>query len=394
MFLNFFKIIVLLFANVSFAFDFNQKETNVSVSIIPNNGVISIDDDYYFGIKFDLKEGWKTYWKNPGDAGAPLSIDWEDTSYTNHLKILFPFPKKFVEKGITTIGYENKVIFPVKIERNGLSSIKKNINLNYLICKDICIPVSETRLLEINFKNKSQPSEGFINNYKTVPLKNQNNFLVDSKVISNEKIHIKIDDSKNIKDFYLFANSDQVDVEVEKAKSFFEVHLDNDQNFLNKPINIYVSNGKNYEKFSININNKNQERSIIYFIILAFIGGFILNLMPCVLPVLSLKLYSFLTMLKDKKKKIRFNCILIVSGIITSFIVLASSVIILKTFGQIVGWGFQFQNKFFLIFILFIILFFSLNLLGIFEVLLPQNIQNKVDNFLSSKIDCLISLTN
>ena len=65
MFLNFFKFIFFIFANISFAQDFIPKETNVAVSIIPSNGVIIVEDDFYFGIKFDLKDGWKTYWKNP-----------------------------------------------------------------------------------------------------------------------------------------------------------------------------------------------------------------------------------------------------------------------------------------------------------------------------------------
>ena len=75
MLVNFFKVIILLLANIAFAQDFNPKNNPASVSIIPSNGVFFIEDKYYFGVKIDLKKGWKTYWKNPGDAGAPLTIN-------------------------------------------------------------------------------------------------------------------------------------------------------------------------------------------------------------------------------------------------------------------------------------------------------------------------------
>ena len=64
----------------------------------------------------------------------------------NDIEILYPFPKKFTDKGVRTIGYDRKMIFPVKINSNGQKKNKQKIQLDYLICKDICIPYSETRI--------------------------------------------------------------------------------------------------------------------------------------------------------------------------------------------------------------------------------------------------------
>ena len=100
--------------------------------------------------------------------------------------------------------------------------------------------------------------------------------------------------------------------------------------------------------------------------------------MPCVLPVLSLKLYYFSSASNKNSTQIRNDCISIIFGIITSFIILAASILILKSLGQTVGWGFQFQNKYFLFFITTLIFVFSLNLLGFFEIILPHSFQNKV----------------
>ena len=123
MFINFFKIIFLLLANLTFAQDFNIKSNPASVSIIPSNGIFLVDENYYFGVKIKLEKGWKTYWKNPGDAGAPITIEFNDTSIENKLKVLFPFPEKFTDHGVSTIGYDGQVIFPVRIQKNEFDKI-------------------------------------------------------------------------------------------------------------------------------------------------------------------------------------------------------------------------------------------------------------------------------
>ena len=105
-------------------------------------------------------------------------------------------------------------------------------------------------------------------------------------------------------------------------------------------------------------------------------GGFILNFMPCVFPVLSLKVMSMIQLRQFEKFKIKQFSFLIISGIIFSFIILASILVILKSFGIFVGWGFQFQNTYFLIILSSIILLFSLNLLGFFEIILPNFLVN------------------
>ena len=384
MFLNFFKLIILLFTNIAFAQEFDSKNNPASVSIIPSNGVFLIEDKYYFGVKIDLQKGWKTYWKNPGDAGAPLTINWKDSSFVQKFKVLFPFPEQFLDHGVSTIGYEDQVIFPVRIEKNEVDIINEEINLDYLVCKDICIPISVTKKLKINLLNVVN-SDTFLENYKTVPKRKQNYFNIDHSVVSNEKIKVQFVNNDKFENIELFAHSEETNLKVKKLKSFFEVSFDNNINSLTRPINISISDGMVYQEISFDLNKfKNKNIQIIYFVILAFLGGLILNLMPCVLPILSLKLYSFLSLVKEDDNKIRYNCSLIVAGIISSFLFLAITIIFFKTFGNTVGWGFQFQNDFFLLFILILILIFSLNLLGFFEIILPQNISYKVNNFLDT----------
>ena len=213
---------------------------------------------------------------------------------------------------------------------------------------------------------------------------NSNYFNIDENIVSSEKISIELINNDEFENIELFAHAEDTNLKVKKLKSSFEVFLDNDIGSLNGPIDFSISNGNVYEEISFDFNKKPKQIQIIYFIILAFLGGLILNFMPCVLPILSLKLYSFLSLAKDDDNKIRFDCSLTIAGIVTSFLVLAITVIFLKTFGETVGWGFHFQNQFFLMFILVLMLIFSLNLLGFFEIILPQNALYKINNFLNT----------
>ncbi|MDH5582115.1 MAG: protein-disulfide reductase DsbD family protein, partial [Bdellovibrionales bacterium] len=116
---------------------------------------------------------------------------------------------------------------------------------------------------------------------------------------------------------------------------------------------------------------KESEASIWYFIFMAFIGGLILNVMPCVLPVISLKLFGLLAHGHDSKKDIFLHNFFYSLGIIISFMVLATIVLIIKSAGDYVGWGFQLQSPSFVAVMIFIIFIFSLNLFGLFEFSTP-----------------------
>lgn len=384
MFFNLIKLILFFISyNTCVALDFPNKKDSVEVEILPTNGIFKVEEQLFIGIKFKLKNGWKTYWKNPGDAGEALTVQWQKGSKKINLPVYFPFPEKFLDKGITTIGYDGEVIFPVRIyeHQDGI----KELTLNYLICKDICIPVSETKKVNINLNNFLESDE-FFKNYITVPKGDNNHFQLNYNQITENKIIIDINVSENIDNLKIFGFSKETDLKInQNSESSFEVLSDEDLNMLSHPVLFSISDGKNFEEISFRPNVIKKSSNIFYYLIMAILGGFILNFMPCVFPILSLKLYSFTKIVDTPKQKISFNCLLIILGIISSFLLLAFAVIVFKMFGESLGWGFQFQNAYFITFIASLILIFSLNLLGFFEIILPETLLRKIDNFLVSK---------
>ena len=155
---------------------------------------------------------------------------------------------------------------------------------------------------------------------------------------------------------------------------------------IKSPISLVISDGLKYKEIILdNLKNDSGKKPYLFnFLILAFLGGLILNFMPCVLPVLSLKLLSLVKIGSESAIKVKNNIISIVLGIFSSFLFLSLFIITMKFLGHSIGWGFQFQNLYFLIFITSIVFIFSLNLLGFFEIILPGKLFNNINEYINS----------
>ena len=349
------------------------------------------------GLKANLLPEWKIYWRNPGDAGLPPEIKWEAGNNIKSMNLQFPNPKRFKFFGIETFGYENEVIFPIVIERlNKNKKISGQLLFEAQICAEICVPVSfnyDLSKLTKNYKNNSKLSD--ILKYKSKVPKNVGH--KDLELFSFDKF-----DSKLKLTFINKLNINPYDIIVEDNKGFIleKPSYSKTGEVLNLTINFkdnknyefeflkltFLNNENSYERIITNTSNlhnknilnfnKNKISIGVEIFIIALIGGFILNFMPCVLPVLSLKMVQLVNLRTVNKvifrKKILFNIL----GILTSFLLLAVGTYIVKSAGELVGWGVQFQNPSFLIFMILLTAFFGFNLLGLFNLFLPPKILN------------------
>ena len=255
------------------------------------------------GFELNIENGWKIYAPDDSSFGIPPSFNFANSSNIDTAKFSPIFPKSLLEQeqiGNETIKYsvyKNKVIIPIDLQVLDIEQATNlEIEVNYGLCKDICIPV-------------------------------------------NQKFSLLIPALNN-------------DLEV----------LQNIQQFLsNKQI---VKKATNPAPKST---NNIPKISLIKALIIAFIGGAILNIMPCVLPVLSIKLLSVINHSGAKLSQIRLAFFSTTLGIIFTFLIFASITIFLQSIGDAVGWGLQFQNSYFLLFLLTILMIFIANLLGLFE---------------------------
>jgi len=316
---KFFKFFIFLFC---FNFFFNntlKAESNydnklayknhehVSLELISPVNSIGQENNLNFGLFFKLKPGWKIYWKNPGKAGYPPTINWVKSKNIEKIKILWPKPKKFEILGMESTGYSGDIVLPIDLQIKNLSkSLFINFAVDYLICNKICIPIIDELILKLPAGDGET-----------------------SKNAELIKTYLK---------------------KVEQSSSIKNLRF-----------------------------NK-----ILTFFIIAFIGGIILNLMPCVFPVLSLKIYNVLLQLNNSSNKnIRKNLYATVFGILFSFFLIALLTILLKKFGHTVGWGFQFQSPLFLSFIIVILILFSLNLANFFNFDIPVILKKYLNKILN-----------
>ena len=115
--------------------------TNSKVRLV--SGTVDVDGApaLLAGIQLRMDPGWKTYWRNPGDSGVPPSFDWTGSKNLKHAEVLYPAPHRFADAGGTAIGYDDQVVFPVKLtpERDG-EPIELKLAFAFGLCKDLCIP--------------------------------------------------------------------------------------------------------------------------------------------------------------------------------------------------------------------------------------------------------------
>ena len=358
--------------------------------ILLNEGkLIKFEDDYFLGIKINLKDKWKTYWKNPGDSGSPIQVYLKTEDSENILKeLLFPVPNRYFESEIETLGYEKQVVFLAKIIKLDDSNVHKTmLTMDYLVCKDICIPVTVTKELNLDFKKTESGllNEDFFNAFKKIPDQNNKAYKI-----------IKID-QKNSKEIVVYIETDKI-LEQKKLEIFnyspdlllkntfslsddlIKVNIKSDEIISsNNKVELLITDGAVAEEITLNLKKFNVETSLFKMMIFAFLGGIILNFMPCVLPVISIKVFSYLKLVGNNKNRIQKEIVSTIFGIIFSFFLISLITVILKNLGDEVGWGLQFQNFYFLSFFSILLFFFSLNLLGYFELILPSALINKLN---------------
>ncbi len=372
--------------------EINENYKFVNFELLFGEKSASNPSEILFGLKVNLLPKWKIYWRNPGDAGLPPEINFNNANNIKSAKLLYPNPKRFDFFGIETFGYEKKVIFPLEIILEQQEQVMSGfLELNAQVCSDICVPVTHKfNLNKLNLDNESKMQLEEIITYKNqVPRLAEQNLKLISSNFQEDKLKITFENNLNIKPYDII-------IEDSEGHIYSKPYYSSKENLLNLSINLTNKNKDNFTglKFTFLTDNYSYQASIrnlttlkinnvlnnidnplsFQILLIAFIGGFILNFMPCVLPVLSLKMIQLVSLSSKSRtvynKKLFFNIL----GILTTFFLLATITYFIKASGNLVGWGIQFQNPYFLLFMIILTSFFALNLLGIFHYFLPAKL--------------------
>jgi thiol:disulfide interchange protein len=389
-----------------------QGKQLVRAELLADTNAVVPGKPFTVGLLLRMAPGWHTYWKFSGDAGLPTELKWKLPPGWKIGDIQWPIPLKTIDPGdIETYGYENEVLLiqeitpPSKLDD---SKAKLSTEANWLVCEKICIPGSATLQLDLPVASTNQPAntDVFARYRRLLP---QNWPGPDvaradwSRVGSDLRLKITSETLAKYPAVDFFPLPEQETIVGHPAvqsrnnnEIVLRVPLESAPKNLSSIAGVVVfaqqPNGDDRAAWqttgapraqtglsaSLSANHA-PERGIFTFLLFGFLGGLILNLMPCVLPVISLKIFGFVQQAGQSRQKIFRSGIAFTIGIFGWFIALAVLLIALKGAGRDVTWGgFQFTNPYFVLALSVIVLVFALNLFGVFEVSLPQSVTRRL----------------
>ena len=344
-----------------------------TIELLTESNSIEPGDELLVGFKFSLSPGWHTYWVNPGDAGEGASIKWNLPRDVKASKILWPGPERIPVEPLMTFGYEDEVVLLTKIYTSKNTDIPLTLNalVSWYTCKEICIPQeAEVSIpIKLGFKSPSSSNKLLKQTLENVPTPFKGTYRVQS-LDDSYIIQGQFENNKQYDSIYFFPRfyglTDYVESQLyEKNKDSFSLQV--------QPSRLKIEH-ESFEgvlatekdgrlsyfeiNHSLSSDNSSQEFSVLTLIIFAFFGGLILNVMPCVFPILSIKILRFVEQSENSSyKTFKQGCLFSV-GVIVSFLLIAALLISLKSGGESIGWGYQLQSPIVvsLLFYLFIVM--------------------------------------
>lgn len=392
----------------------SAQAAHTQAQLVLANTAARPGDTVLAGVHLKMEPGWHTYWKNPGDAGMTTKIVWELPPGVTNGDIEWPLPQKLPPEEVTTYGYENEVVLlvPLKLAADlkpGPLDLKAKVS--WLECKEQCIPAGAEvqATLNVGSETKTSPDAALLNLWMSKTPQTNNLFSLHArweKSIDNDNRTLIIEGTQTAADIIPIEKadffpdaSDQLEIQgaTEKvdSKNGFALRKTikklsgdwpsrisgvvviegNNQRWgfeLNEPI---ANLGASFSASSSASGSPTQPvastqpaQTLWKMLLYAFVGGLILNIMPCVLPVIALKILGFVGEARNAPGRVRLLGVVYTFGVLFSFVALAAIVIAIKSAGHRAGWGMQFGDPHFVSGLTVLVVLVALNLFGVFEV--------------------------
>jgi suppressor for copper-sensitivity B len=353
------------------------------------------------GLDVRLGPGWHTYWRSAGDAGAPPEFDWSGSENVADVIVEWPAPKRITDARIDTFGYTDHVLFPVNVRlRDKAKPAHVSLKLALYVCSTICtrndlqleaairpdIHADDKQLIIDAWRDKVPREQAESLSIRSVRLEQGPPARLRVSVIANPpltKPDVFVDGDSTIvagrPEFtagYSGASFIALPLQgVDAARPMGPLRItlvDGDRSVeAMLPQQGTASSTSNALAVRPAAANPPMHVSLWSMIALSLLGGLVLNFMPCVFPVLSLKLFSLLAHASQAAGAIRVRFAASAAGVLASFLTLAAVLAALESTGAQIGWGIQFQQPLFLIGMAAALAAFAANLLGLFEIRLP-----------------------
>lgn len=390
-----------------------QEAQHVKATLISQTDYVVPGQVLTLGLRTEIEDGWHTYWVNPGDSGLETRIAFSDVPEGIKIGDLqWPIPHAIPFESLINYGYEEEVLFPIDVqipENFSQAFLTFQADVSWLVCNEICIPEQTKVKLTLPVQNSNQPSMHFslfkdnennlprLNGVKATYTKKDDNliFKFESRenltaadayffpytwgvlVFSEPQASINKDN-----DLYLKAKLDGSNInkkiegvlviEQNGERKGYEISAEETSGLI-YPEKILKAQGSPFDTMNgldDETETKDASHSLFGFILVllsAFLGGMILNLMPCVFPVLSMKAMSLISYADKDPREIKKSGLFYTLGILLSFGLIAAIIVSFKVSGEHIGWGFQLQSPLFVSIMALLLFLIGLNLIGFFH---------------------------
>jgi thiol:disulfide interchange protein DsbD len=380
---------------------------NVRAEAISEAATIKAGEPFWVALRQTIKPHWHTYWKNPGDSGLPTEIAWTLPPDAKADPIVWPTPSFIDVGGIVNYGFHDDIMLLVKVTppANATGMFRLAADANWLVCDDVCIPEEGKFVLDLPVGAAAAPADGatralFDKARRDVPSESpwparygvaksgDPTLVIDAKGLKPD----------TISGIYFFpsdwggvANMTKQNATVTADGIRIPLKKGEAQNKGGPPpqftgtlvLNEKTGDGTQRQSFDIAAKldpafvpsaalqvsaSNDQALSFVEALFFALVGGLILNLMPCVFPVLAMKAAAFARLAGHERAEMRRDGIAYTLGVLVSFGAMAAAILAIRSSLGEVSWGFQFQSPIFSLLVAYLFFVVGLNLSGMFEI--------------------------
>jgi len=352
------------------------------------------------GVQLVMDDGWHSYWKNPGDSGEPTEISWDLPEGFSAGPLQWPFPEKIDAGPLRSYGYADRVLLlseitpPATVE--GDDSVQLTATANWLICADVCLFAEETVTTTLPVRSEDPPASRFAEDFAQARTHLPQALPGwDAEVFHySQSFGLRITppagtavdlDSAYFFPAELLVLEHAVDQPLSREGNSFLLALQQSEYATGTPERLegvlvaregqYLDADGTVQALAIDIpvqdtptNTATSSPPLLLLLMFALGGGMLLNLMPCVFPIISIKVLGFVQHGNMKPAAVRWHGLTFAGGVIISFWILAGLLLALRAAGNQIGWGFQLQSPIFVAGMAMLFFAIGLSLLGVFGI--------------------------
>lgn len=374
----------LAFAAADFA-----KTPHVEARLVFENRNLVPGAENWVGLQLKIIPHWHVYWRNPGDSGLATTLKWQLPEGVTAGEILWPLPSRFPVPPLVNYGYEKEVLLPVQLTvapsvAAGSEAVVR-VRADWLVCAEICVPESADFVKRIRIATgppNPDPSAApkFAAARLALPQPTTGDFraLVRAKEIALVLRGQPFSGLKSAPELFPISEGivkNAVAPIATRLRDGWEVVFAKDENFSDAAKEfaaLAVAREPNAPPLGFEIRATIGPASnwlwVLNMAALAFLGGALLNLMPCVFPVLALKVLGFVRHGQESRTVVLTHAAVYALGVVSSFLVMALALLAFRAAGEELGWGFQLQSPTFLFLLTALMFLMGLNLAGYFEL--------------------------